>query len=119
MKTLIRGAIFFVLSLSAAHADIRPLPNQDYRVKLTKNTGGLNIGVHASSGPAVAVGLDNRSDKVALCSASFVSYPHNATMDETRSTTVAPGKRATLAYPAAKLGGNFSTAFVDVKCHQK
>jgi hypothetical protein len=91
----------------------------DYRVKLTKNTGGLDIKVHAFGGPAATVGLENHSGKTARCTASFVSYPHTPTQDETRSATIAAGKNATLAYPAEKLGGYFSTAFVDVKCTEK
>ena len=88
----------------------------DYRIKLTKNTGDLNIVVRTFVGPAVTVGLENQSGKAALCSASFVSYPHTPSVDETRSASIAAGKHATLVYPAAALGGNFSTAFVNVKC---
>lgn len=120
MKTMLSKAAVTLLALTclSALAELRPLP-LDYRVKLTQNTGGLDIVVNASNGPAVVVGLENRSGQTAKCTASFVNYPHRPTLDETRSVTVAPGKNATLGYPAAKLGGNFSTAFVDVKCRPK
>lgn len=89
-----------------------------YNIKLTKDTGGLNIVVRTAAGEAVAVGLENLSGKPARCTASFVSYPHSPGPDETRSATVAPGQKATLSYPARTLG-MFSTAFVDVKCTEK
>lgn len=118
MPKLCRYALFVVLA-AAAHAGAQALePIRDYRIKLTKNLGGLDIAVATFSGPAVTVGLKNRSGTTALCSASFVSYPHTVTMDETRRAVLAPGEQATLAYPAKNLGGNFSTAFVDVKCSE-
>lgn len=119
MKTLFSNSAVAVLALISLSALAELRPPFDYRVKLTKNTGGLDIVVNASYGPSVVVGLENRSGKTALCTASFVSYPHRPTLDETRSATVAPGKNATLAYPVAKFGGNFSTAFVDVNCRAK
>lgn len=89
-----------------------------YRIKLTKNTGGLDIAFTTFVGPAVVVGVQNRSSKAVFCIASFVSYPHTPTPDEQRGAPVPPGKGVTLAYPARKLG-IFSTAFVDVKCSEK
>ena len=119
MNTMLSKAAVALLALTCFSALAELRPPLDYRVKLTKNTGGLDIVVNASNGPAVVVGLENRSGQTAKCTASFVSYPHRPTLDETRSVTVAPGKNATLGYPAARLGGNFSTAFVDVKCRPK
>jgi hypothetical protein len=91
----------------------------DYRIKLSKNTGGLAIEVHTFVGPAVTVGLENRSAETVRCSASFVNYPHTPTLDETRTVTIRAGKSATLAYPIGNFGSEFSTAFVDVKCAVK
>ena len=94
-------------------------PSWDYRIKLTKETGGLNITVRSFVGPAVVVGLENHSAKTAHCTASFVSYPHAPSKDETVSATVPAGKRGTLTYPLQKLGDHISTAFVSVKCAEK
>jgi len=117
MNNIVRHAFSIALFSVSAAALAWNSPRDDYyRIKLTKNLGGLDIKVQTFSGPAVAVGLENRSGKTATCSASFVSYPHIPTMDETRKVILAAGKRATLAYPARKLGGNFSTAFVNVNC---
>lgn len=118
MKKIPRFAVaVFPFSLFGHALAMQPTP--DYRIKLTKDIGGLDIVIHTFVGSAVTVGLENRSGKTVLCSASFVSYPHTPTRDETRSATVAPGRHAALGYPADKLGGEFSTAFVDVKCTGK
>lgn len=114
-----KAATLTLLALMATLATptfARLLPPQDYNIKLTKNTNGLDIVVHAARGPAVTVGLENRSRQTATCSASFVNYPHRPSGDEIRSAAVAPGKRATLAYPVLNFGSDFSTVFVDVNC---
>jgi len=89
-----------------------------YRIELTRDTGGLDVGIQTSAGPAVVVGLENRSVKTALCAAAFQYYPHAPLFDEIRWATVEPGKRATLGYPVRHFG-RFSTGFVQVKCAEK
>ena len=105
-------ALLAVVSTSAMAA----MPPWEYRIKLTKHTDGLNIVANTFVGPAVTVGLENHSDKTVFCTASFVSYPHTPSKDETVSAKVPAGKRATLAYPLQKLGTKISTAFVDLRC---
>ena len=118
MKAITLQALACMATL-ASPAFARLLPPQDYNIKLTKNTNGLDIVVHAMRGPAVTVGVENRSGKAATCSASFVNYPHRPASNEIRSASVAPGKRATLAYPILNFGSDFSTVFVDVNCTAK
>ncbi len=112
-KRIARFALLLAVASSSAMAT---MPPWDYRIKLSKNTGDLNIVANTFVGPSVTVGLENHSDKTAYCSASFVSYPHAANKDEMLGAKIQPGKRATLAYPLEKLGGNISTAFVDLTC---
>lgn len=107
-----------VVLLALGSAALATKPPWEYRIKLTKNTGDLDIAVQTFTGPAVTVGLENRSGKTAHCRASFVGYPHKPSPDEFARATVAAGKRATLAYPLEKLGGSISTAFVDLTCSE-
>lgn len=93
-------------------------PDATYRIVLTKDTSGLDIAIRTFDGPAVAVGLENRSGKPAQCTASFVNYPHKPSLDETRRVTIEAGKSGALVYPALKFGV-FSTAYVNVKCVEK
>ena len=113
MNRIARSAFLLAVASSSAMA---AMPPWEYRIKLTKNTGDLNIVANTFVGPAVTVGLENHSDKTAFCSASFVSYPHAPSRDEIVSAKVAAGKKATLTYPLEKLGENISTAFVDLTC---
>lgn len=87
----------------------------NYPIKLTSDTGGLNVDIQTYSGPAVLVSLHNRADRAAMCAAAFQYYRHPPTVDEVRSTTIEPGKRRALVYPVRGFGA-FSTAFVDVRC---
>lgn len=114
MNRIIRyaAAATFAISMPA----LATMPPWDYRIKLTKHTGDLDISAHAFVGPAVTVGLENRSAKTVRCTASFVAYPHAPSRDEMLSAKIGAGKRATLAYPLEKLGANISTAFVDLNC---
>ena len=114
MNRIVGYAIGFLAVVSASA--LATMPPWEYRIKLTKNMDGLNIVAHTFVGPAVTVGLENHAGKTAYCTASFVSYPHAPSRDEMISVKVLAGKRATLAYPLGKLGGNISTAFVDLKC---
>lgn len=118
MKTSLLLALPIIATVSWPAAARPPLA-LDYNIRLTRNTNGLDIAVHAMRGPAVTVGIENRSGRTATCSASFVHYPHRPAASEIRSATVAPGKTATLAYPILNFGGEFSTAFVDVVCKAK
>jgi hypothetical protein len=118
MNNIVRSVLLLVL-MATNTVVMAKLSVWDYRIKLVKDTGGLNIVVRTFNGPAVTVGLENKSGKTARCSASFVSYPHTPTPEEIRSVSIAAGKKATLAYPAINLGGEFSTAFVNVKCEVK
>lgn len=108
-----------IVALATAFNSVQAMnPTPNYRVELTKDTGGLDIVVRTFAGVAVGVGLENRSSRPARCSASVVSYRHKPSLDETRHATVEAGKYATLAYPARKFG-EFSTAYINVKCVEK
>ena len=87
----------------------------NYRIELTQDTGGLDIVVTPFAGVEITVGVENRSDKTARCTAGFADHQHKLTPTEMRHTTIVPGKRATLGYPARKFG-EFQIAYVDVKC---
>lgn len=108
-----------VIALAAAFNSAQAMnPASHYRIELTKDTGGLDIVVRPFAGVAIVVGLENRSGKTVRCSAGFANYRHKLSLDEIRHAIIAPGKSATLGYPARKFG-EFSTAYIDVKCVEK
>ena len=75
---------------------------------LNVNTGNLNMGVTPFfRNVAPAVGIENRSDKVAQCTATFNSL---AELPQTRGAAVEPGKTVMLYYPA----NHWHTVRVDI-----
>jgi hypothetical protein len=72
------------------------------------DTGNLNIEVTTFlRDVAPAVGIENRSDKVAQCTATFNSWSE---LPQTRRAAVEPGKAITLFYPA----NHYHTVRVDI-----
>ncbi|RJF92194.1 hypothetical protein D3871_26510 [Noviherbaspirillum saxi] len=81
-----------------------------YFGKTTVNAGGLDIAVQSFRNTVPMVALENRSGRPARCSATF---SNGLQFSDTRSVTVAAGKRATVGTAI-----NYITAKVDidVKC---
>jgi len=106
------AALFMALAaVGSVHAtDLSP----NYRIELSKDTGGLDIAVRTFAGGAITLGLENRSDKAVHCSAGFNDIPQNPGLGETRHATIKPGGQARLGYPARAFG-EFSTAYVNLK----
>jgi hypothetical protein len=78
-------------------------------IQLTTDVSNLDIGVQVDRF-VPAVGLANHSDKLVRCSATFSNGPQ---FEERRSTTIAPGKRATLVYPVHFIA---PVIHINVKC---
>jgi hypothetical protein len=113
------AAILITAALVAAPAASSARGNSHYRIELSEDTGDLLILVTTSSGPAVIVALENKSAHDAVCIAGFTRSRHRPSADETLKATVAAGGNATLTYPTSKLGGHFSTVFIDLRCTEK
>ena len=81
--------------------------------KTTVDTGNLDMTVQSFRSAVPMVSLQNRSDRPARCSATF---SNGLQFSETRSTSIAPGKKATLG-----VGMPYITAKVDidVKCRER
>lgn len=110
MKNSLMVLSVLTLMHSMAHAQ---WGDGGYFGKTHVNVGTQNIVVQPSRLSVPLVGLENRSDTPARCRATF---SNGAQFSETRTTTVAPGKRATLAYPV-----HYITSHVDIAvvCSQR
>ena len=103
MKRLLAVLILSTLIPGIVHAQWE---GGNYFGKTTVNTGNQNIVVRPTRTTVPMVGLENRSDKPARCSATF---SNGAQFSETRVANIAPGKKATLAYPV-----HYVTDWVDI-----
>ncbi len=105
-------------AFSSAQASVSTFGPRQYRIELKQDTGGMDIVVTPFAGEVVVVGLENRSDKTALCTAGFADHQHKLLPTEMRHASVAPGKRVTLGYSMHKMD-EATVVYVNVKCAEK
>jgi hypothetical protein len=105
-------ALVLVMSLTPGVV-LAQMGDSSWFGKTKVNAGNLDIAVQSYRTVVPMVRLENRSDKFALCTATFSNGPQFA---ETRFATIPPGKNATLGrgipYITAKVD-------IDVNCAER
>jgi len=107
-----------VLTVGAAHASVSVIGPREYRIELKQDNGGLDIVATTLAGEVAVVQLQNRSDKLALCTAGFADHQHKLLPTEMRHATIPAGKSATLGYSMHKMD-EATVVYVTVKCAEK
>ncbi|PUA16925.1 hypothetical protein [Glaciimonas sp. PCH181] len=107
MKKSLVLLFFRVMALGLLPGLVQAQWGGDYLGTTTIDSGNNDIVVQSFRTSVPAVSIQNRSDKPLRCSANF---SNGAQFSETRSTTIAPGKRAALAY-----GVRYITSRVDIQ----